>query len=90
EYNDVLFLTGKIGELYKVRSNFGWHLIEVLSRSASTTERVKTAYIQERIVPSEDTQNDVYERALAFVGQNRSLEAMQQAAESEGLEVETS
>ncbi len=90
EYNEVLFVTGEAGKLYKVRSGFGWHLIEVLGRSASTTERVKTAYLDERIVPSEDTQNDVYERALAFVGQNRSLEEMRQAADEEGLEVETS
>ncbi|MCB0549610.1 MAG: peptidylprolyl isomerase [Phaeodactylibacter sp.] len=90
EYNEVLFVTGQIGQRYKVRSSFGWHLIEVLRRSASTTERVKTAYIQERIVPSEDTQNDVYERALAFVGKNRKLEEMRQSADSEGLEVEIS
>lgn len=90
EYNDVLFVTGQIGQLYKVRSDFGWHLIEVLSRSPNTTERVKTAFIEERIVPTEDTQNDVYERALAFVGQNRELEEMRKSAEAEGLDVETS
>ncbi|MCO6490330.1 MAG: peptidylprolyl isomerase [Phaeodactylibacter sp.] len=90
EYNEVLFVTGQIGQLYKVRSDFGWHLIEVLSRSPNTTERVKTAFIEERIVPTEDTQNDVYERALAFVGQNRELEEMRKSAEAEGLDVETS
>jgi len=90
EYNDVLFITGQIGKLYKVRTNFGWHLIEVLSRSASTTERVKVAFIEERIVPSEDSQNDVYERVLAFVGQNRDLESLRKSAETEGLELETS
>ncbi|MCB0565957.1 MAG: peptidylprolyl isomerase, partial [Phaeodactylibacter sp.] len=90
QYNEVLFVTGQVGQLYKVRSDFGWHLIEVLSRSANKTERVKVAFIEERIVPSEDTQNDVYERALAFVGKNRTLEEMAQSAETEGLEVETS
>ena len=90
QYNEVLFITGQVGQLYKVRSDFGWHLIEVLSRSASSTERVKVAFIEERIVPSEDTQNDVYERALAFVGKNRSLKEMAQSVEAEGLELETS
>ena len=90
QYNEVLFVTGQVGQLYKVRSDFGWHLIEVLSRSANKTERVKVAFIEERIVPSEDTQNDVYERALAFVGKNRTLEEMAQSDETEGLEVETS
>lgn len=90
EYNDLLFITGEIGKYYKVRTSFGWHLIEVLSRSASTATRVKTAYLDERIVPSEDTQNDVYERVLAFVGSNRDLEALRKSAEAEGLEAETS
>ena len=90
EYNEVLFVTGQIGQRYKVRSSFGWHLIEVLSRSANTSERVKTAFIEERIVPSEDTQNDVYEQALAFVGKNRKLEDMRQSVEAEGLALETS
>lgn len=91
EYNDVLFVTGQPGRYYKVRTSYGWHLIEVLSRSASKTERVKVAFIREAIVPSEATQNEAYRRAQAFVGQNRDIEQFRKSVEGmDGMEAEIS
>lgn len=91
EYNEVLFVTGQIGKLYSVRTSYGWHLVEVLSRSASKTERVKVAFIREAIVPSEATQNEAYQRTQAFVGQNRDIEQFRKSVqEMEGLEMEIS
>ncbi len=91
EFNEILFVTGDIGKLYKVRTSFGWHLIEVLSRSSETSPRVKVAFLEEAIIPSEETQNDIYEQVLAFVGENRDLESLHKAVESRGgLELETS
>ncbi|MCG8326685.1 MAG: peptidylprolyl isomerase [Chitinophagales bacterium] len=91
EYNTILFETGQIGQLYKVRTSFGWHLVEVLSRSSSGTERVKVAYLQESIIPSETTQEDIYAAVLDFVGKNRDIEELRTAAaENADLELETS
>ncbi|MCB0555031.1 MAG: peptidylprolyl isomerase [Phaeodactylibacter sp.] len=91
EYNDVLFITGQIGKLYKVRTSYGWHLIEVLGRSASKTERAKVAFIREAIVPSETTQNEAFQRAQIFVGENRDIEQFRQSVEKlEGQEIEIS
>ncbi|MCB0631998.1 MAG: peptidylprolyl isomerase, partial [Lewinella sp.] len=55
QFNKVLFVTGQPGKLYKVRTLYGWHLVEVLKRSASQSERVKVAFLSSEIVPSKKT-----------------------------------
>jgi len=89
-FNEVLFVTGNIGEYYKVRTSYGWHLIEVLRRSSEATERYKVAYLEEAIVPSEETQEEIEGEVLEFIGENRDLEAMRAAADARGMETETS
>ncbi|MCI5083200.1 MAG: peptidylprolyl isomerase [Saprospiraceae bacterium] len=78
EFNKVLFVTGEIGEYYKVRTQFGVHLVEVLKRSASKTPRAQLAYIQQSIIPTEDTQNELYDEVLQIVGKNRTIDALRQ------------
>jgi peptidyl-prolyl cis-trans isomerase D len=90
EFNDVLFITGKIGPFYKVRTSYGWHLIEVLERSAAQTERYKVAYLEASIVPSEETQKTIESEVLAFIGENRDLETLRSSADARGLDTETS
>lgn len=90
EYNQVLFLTGQVNRLYKVKTSYGWHLIEVLSRSSTTTERVKVAYLQKAIEPSKDTQNDVFQQASQFIGSNQSIDAVRESASAAGLTIESS
>ncbi len=90
EYNQVLFITGQLNRLYKVRTSYGWHLIEVLSRSSTTTERVKVAYLQKAIEPSKDTQNDVFQQASQFIGSNQSIDAVKESASAAGLAIESS
>ena len=91
EFNEVLFVTGQIGRLYKVRTSFGWHLVEVLQRSSSRTDRVKIALIGDNIEPSDETQNETYDRVMTFIGKNRNLEQLRKSVEAtEGLEIELS
>lgn len=90
EFNEVLFITGDIGELYKVRTSYGWHLVEVLGRSEATTPRVKVAYLEESIVPLEETQENIEAEVLSFIGENRDLESLRESAASRGLDLKTS
>ena len=91
EYNEVIFETGDLNKLYKVKTSFGWHLVEVLERSSNQTERVKVAYIQETIVPSEKTQEDLYAYVLEFVGKNRDIETLRTSVDEDAdLEMEIS
>ena len=90
EFNRVLFITGELNKYYQVRTQFGWHLIEVLKRSPETSERVRVAYIQEPIIPSQETQDLIFENASAFIAANRSLEAIRTAADADpALSIET-
>ena len=83
EYDEVLFRTGQIGQLYKVKTQFGWHLVEILKRSASQTPRAKIAYIQQAVEPSDDTQKDALNRASRFAQEHRTLESLKKAADTD-------
>ena len=72
-FNDLIFFEAEEGKLYTVITQFGVHLVEVTGRKfINNEEGVKVAYLNQTIIPSEETQNSIYEDVLEFVGQNRS------------------
>lgn len=79
-YDKVVFSTGAIGTLHKVKTSYGYVVLEVMSRSGNRSDRVQTAYISEPIVPSKATQDDIFQLASSFIAKNRSLESMRTAA----------
>lgn len=81
EYGDIASF-GNIGQLYTVRTQFGVHLIEPLSRTAEATDRVRLAYLNIPIEPSDNTQSQVFDQANTFLSENRSLENLNAAAAS--------
>ena len=89
-FDEVLFRTGRVGQLYKVRTQFGIHLVEILSRSRTTSPRVKVAYVVEPILPSIETEKEVMARADDLVRANPTLEGLKKAAQEAGLEVKSS
>lgn len=89
-YDKVVFSTGTIGQLQKVKTSYGYVVLEIMRRSGKTTERLQTAYIAEPIVPSKATQDDIYQLASQFIANNRNLESMRtSAAESPNVRVVT-
>ncbi len=91
-FNDVLFYSGEPGKMYVVGSQFGVHLIEIMGRKYDTNERgAQVLFIKNAIVPSEETQNNLYKEALEFASTNRTRESLLQAvAANDNLELETS
>ncbi len=83
EYDRLLFISGEIGKRYKIRTSYGFHIVEVLKRSSSTTNRYKVAFLQEAIVPSKETQNAAYDRATAFIAKYKDLETLRSGAAAE-------
>lgn len=90
-FNDMIFYKAEEGELNFVYSNFGVHLVEVTGRKFINNETgVRLAVISEPIVPSEETQNALYDKALAFISENRDLDALATSVEGmEGMTLET-
>ena len=90
-FNDVLFYEAEPGELKIVLTQFGVHLVEVTDRKFIENEPgVKLAYLIEPIVPSEETQSAMEDKAREFIGNNRTLESMKKAVEANPeLSIET-
>ncbi len=91
-FNDLIFYEAEPGELNTVLTQFGLHLVEVTDRKyLNNTMGARVAYLQQSIIPSEDTQNDLYNDVLEFTGNNRSLEALEAAVAADpSLSLETS
>ncbi|MEM7572672.1 MAG: peptidylprolyl isomerase [Bacteroidota bacterium] len=82
-YDNILFRTGNIGQIYTAETQFGVHVIEVLSRSAETAPRVKTATVVEPIIPSNNTEEQVRQRAQGFLAEHGSdMESLREAADN--------
>lgn len=90
-FNDLIFYQAEPGELHIVTTQFGVHLVEVTGRKyENNTMGVQLAYLVEPIVPSEETQNSIYDDALEFSGQNRTIEELKKTiAEKPELSIET-
>jgi len=74
------FYEMEVGELKVFASQAGLHLVEVLDKKyINNEEGYKLAFISENIVPSETTQNRLYENALTLASDNRSLESLTDA-----------
>jgi peptidyl-prolyl cis-trans isomerase D len=90
-FNDLIFYTAEQGKVYPVITQFGVHLVEVTGRKFIENETgVKLAFLIEPIVPSEETQTALYDDALEFSGQNRTIEELRAAVEQKPeLSIET-
>ena len=79
-FNKAAFVGSKEGGLYTVQTQFGVHLINVKKKVFNDSNpKYKIALIRSAIVPSEETQNTVYEVADQIVSTNRSLDALRTA-----------
>ncbi|MFN7116840.1 MAG: peptidylprolyl isomerase [Saprospiraceae bacterium] len=91
-FNDLIFFEAEPGKLYTVVTQFGVHLVEVTDRKfINNNPGIKLALLNEPIVPSEQTQNAVYEKAQALAGNYRSLDKLEAAVKKNpDLSLETS
>lgn len=79
-FNDLVFFNAEKNKLYTVITEFGVHVVEVLDWTYETNqEGVQLAYLVEPIIPSENTQENMYNDVLDFVSTNRTLEDVRAA-----------
>lgn len=91
-FNDLCFFEAEPGKVYKVTTQFGVHLVEVTDRKFSNQpeDSYKVAYISQQIVPSQQTQDAIRERAVELIENNPTLEDLRKAAAAKGLSTEVS
>jgi peptidyl-prolyl cis-trans isomerase D len=82
--NNLLFYgDAQPGEYSSVPSQFGIHIVEILDRKyLSDEEGVKVASVSELIIPSDATQDEMYDDVLEFAGFHRTIDALTEAAEA--------
>ena len=83
EFNDACF-SGRRGELQIVATQFGIHLLEVTKKSKST-KKVKIAFIDRNVVPSNETYKEILTQAGNFAAENNNSEQFNQSSMDNNL-----
>lgn len=83
EFNEACF-SGKRGALQVVASQFGIHLIEVTKKSKSV-KKVKIAFIDRNVVPSNETYQEIFTQAGKFAAENSNNVQFNQSAMDNNL-----
>ena len=84
EYKDAGF-NNPTGWMGVVKTQFGYHVMEVLEKRTRSERRVIT--VDRTSKPSPATFKEVYKKANEFSLRNTTVEAMKKAAEEQGLQV---
>lgn len=83
-FNDAVFITGKKEGIYKVKTQYGVHLIKVNEVIYTNQDpKYKVALVNDKIIPSEETSVAVTNKAAEFIANNRSLESFRSSAEND-------
>ena len=83
EFNDACF-NGRRGELQIVATQFGIHLLEVTKKSKSR-KKVKIAFIDRNVVPSNETYKEIFTQAGRFAAENNNSEQFNQSSMDNNL-----
>jgi peptidyl-prolyl cis-trans isomerase D len=83
EFNDYVF-NGKKGEMKIVKTQFGYHLIEILDQK-DFEPSFKVAYFSRRIEPSPETDQNASGLASQFAGENRDKASFDAAVKKGNL-----
>jgi len=84
EFNNAVFYEMNPGEVKTVITQFGVHILKLNDKKILNNEpSVKVAYISRSIIPSENTQSAIEERAQNFVNENTTIDALKTLADSD-------
>jgi peptidyl-prolyl cis-trans isomerase D len=72
EFGQFILLEGKTGDKKVVKTQFGWHYIEILEQK-NIQPHYKVAYLAKEIQVSTDTDNGANNAASMFAGDSRDL-----------------
>ncbi len=91
-FNEVCFVTGQKRKRYSVKTQFGIHLIEIMDQIYNDREdKFKVASIGVPIVPSEETQDVIYDEVTELISENNTIEDLRTAIESmDGIQLKKS
>ncbi len=85
EFNDYVF-THDVNEIGKVQTTYGVHIVEVVKKSAPV-KKIKLAFVQLEINPSENTYNKYRAIALQFRSKAYNIKDFEDEAQKENLKI---
>jgi peptidyl-prolyl cis-trans isomerase D len=77
-------LNGKIGDIVKVETPFGYHIIKITGKLAPIL-KIKVASVDRRIEPSSKTIESFYNDASSFAADNNTIEKFEKTVKDKGL-----
>jgi len=81
EFNNLCFLTGEQGKIYKISTQFGWHIVEITGKKfISNTASTKVAVLGRRLEPSKTTQQTMKDKAVALIQQAKTADDLETLA----------
>jgi peptidyl-prolyl cis-trans isomerase D len=82
-FNEAV-LKGKIGDVVKVETPFGFHIVKITGKK-DPTPKIRVAVLERSIEPSSKTFQDVYTQASTFAGENNTEAKFNAAVTEQGL-----
>lgn len=85
EFNQAV-LEGNIGDIKKVETVFGYHIIKITGKK-DPTFKIRYASVDRRIEASAKTFEDMYNQASEFAAQNNTIEKFEKTVKDKGLDM---
>jgi peptidyl-prolyl cis-trans isomerase D len=87
EFNEAV-LKGSIGDITKVETQFGYHIIKVAGKKDPST-KIKVASVDFLMEPGTKTIEALYNEASSFAAANNTFEKFEKAVKDKGLNLRT-
>lgn len=89
EFNNLCFLTGEQGKIYKISTQFGWHIVEITGKKFIKNESsAKVAVLGRLVEPSKTTQQTTKDKAVAIIQQAKTLTDLEAIASKGNLQLQ--
>lgn len=85
EFNQAV-LKGSIGDIVKVETQFGYHIIKIVGKKDPST-KIKVATVDFGMEPGSKTIEALYNEASTFASANNTIEKLEKAAKDKGLNI---
>lgn len=83
QFNAVCFFDGKPGNYYKVKTQYGVHLVEIMEQKFNSREpKYKIGVVGKPIIPTKETQDAAYEDVAEIIGANPYWDALKESIQN--------
>jgi len=82
-FSDACFIA-KQGEVFVVKTNYGYHIVKLDAQSPKT-KKVKVAIVEREVIPSEETTQETYSKAVAFAAAAKNVDEFRNLYKTENI-----